>query len=71
MARAVVGECEFHDRDADPQGAAEYRDLLSRIQAGKARRRVVFLGLASAEKWESAFGQGDARLETTNPRAER
>lgn len=34
----------FEGTRKEVQGTAEYRDLLSRIQAGKEKRRVVFLG---------------------------
>ncbi len=34
----------FEGSRKDVQGTAEYRDLLARIQAGKEKRRVVFLG---------------------------
>jgi hypothetical protein len=34
----------FEGSRKDVQGTQEYRDLLARIQAGKERRRVVFLG---------------------------
>ncbi len=34
----------FEGTRKEVQGTAEYRDLLARIQAGKEKRRVVFLG---------------------------
>lgn len=34
----------FEGSRKEVQGTAEYRDLLARIQAGKEKRRVVFLG---------------------------
>lgn len=34
----------FEGTRKEAQGTAEYRDLLARIQAGKEKRRVVFLG---------------------------
>ncbi|ENZ81910.1 MULTISPECIES: DUF4112 domain-containing protein [Caulobacter] len=34
----------FEGARKDMQGSQEYRELLSRIQAGKEKRRVVFLG---------------------------
>lgn len=34
----------FEGARKEAQGTAEYRDLLARIQAGKEKRRVVFLG---------------------------
>jgi hypothetical protein len=34
----------FEGSRKDAQGTAEYRELMARIQAGKEKRRVVFLG---------------------------
>jgi hypothetical protein len=44
LTRHMDDTIYFEGTRKDAQGTAEYRDLLGRIQAGKEKRRVVFLG---------------------------